>query len=103
MDLSEKYLEICNIPVKGFSQVKISMADNISLQVTLGEGKLATIREIIFTVFRFISAHNAIFGKSSYHEFIIEMSSYHQCMKFQTLEGTYVVSEDRSKQSKHAT
>lgn len=83
MNLDEKDLKISDTtPVKGFGQVKIPVAGNITLQVTLGEGSYSTTKEVTFTIVRFTSAYNGIFGRSSLHEFEIVTSSFHQYIKF---------------------
>lgn len=62
MNLNEKDLKRSETLVKGFGQVKIPVAGNITLLVTLGEGNHSTTKSVTFTVVRFTSAYNGIFS-----------------------------------------
>lgn len=71
--------------------MKIPVAGIISLPVTLGVGKQETTKFITFTVVRFNSGYNAILGRTTLHEFEAVFPSYHECLKFPTLQGNCCV------------
>lgn len=88
MDIKDDDIMYYNRPLTGFANDTTSSIGNIKLPIYIAR----VTRRIKFVVINRPSIYNIFLGTPWLYAMKVVASTYHQCVKFSNLSGTYTIS-----------